>query len=203
MHHEIYNSTREERGVQKNIKIQYLKGGHEGLSKVRGFVQAYYFIVCLYLLPLTDPSLPCVVMRAGICCDPIDRLTPEFPFSSSLKKSPHPHVYSQQRKRWICPENMPPATLTPRGLGNIHTGEHYWLQVLYYVPSHSFLLLGESDLTHMQKIKQVLANWIQMGNFWVIQTVSSEATGLFCPLTKAKHKEYTCVYMWALPPRHD
>lgn len=145
------------------------------------------------MLPLTDPSLPCVFMRAGICCDPIDRLTPEFPFSSSLKKSPHPHVYSQQRKRWICPENMPPATLTPRGLGNIHTGEHYWLQVLYYVPSHSFLLLGESDLTHMQKIKQVLANWIQMGNFWVIQTVSSEATGLFCPLTKAKHKEYTCV----------
>lgn len=26
MHHEIYNSSREERGVQKNIKIQYLKG---------------------------------------------------------------------------------------------------------------------------------------------------------------------------------
>lgn len=26
MHHEIYNSSWEERGVQKNIKIQYLKG---------------------------------------------------------------------------------------------------------------------------------------------------------------------------------
>lgn len=29
MHHEMYNSTEEERGVQKNIKIQYLKGGTE------------------------------------------------------------------------------------------------------------------------------------------------------------------------------
>lgn len=53
---------------------------------------------------------------------------------------------------------MPPATLTPRGHGNIHTGEHYWLQVPYYVPSQCFLLLGESALTYMQKIKQVLPN---------------------------------------------
>jgi len=53
---------------------------------------------------------------------------------------------------------MPPGTLTPRGHGNIHTGEHYWLWVPYYVPSHSFLLLQELDLTYMQKIKQVLPN---------------------------------------------
>lgn len=95
MHHEIFNSTRAERGVQKNIKIQYLTGGTEVYLKSGALFKhhAYYFIVCLYLLPLTDPSLPSVVMRAGICCDPIDRLTPEFP-STSLKKSPNPRVYS-------------------------------------------------------------------------------------------------------------
>lgn len=74
MHHEIYDSTREERGVQKNIKIQYLKGGTEVYLKSGALFKhhACYFIVCLYLLPLTDPSLLCVVMRAGICYDPID-----------------------------------------------------------------------------------------------------------------------------------
>lgn len=48
---------------------------------------------------------------------------------------------SATEKEQIGPENVPPITLTPRGHGNIHTGEHYWLQVLYYVPSHSFLEL--------------------------------------------------------------
>lgn len=166
MHHEIYNSTSAERGVQKNIKIQYLKGGTEVYLKSGALFRhhAYYFIVCLYLLPLTDPSLPSVVMRAGICCDPhwlIDFLSS---LSPSLKKSTNPHVYSRQKER-ICPENMPPATLTPRGHGNIHRGEHYWFRVPYYVPSHSFSLLREWALTYMQKIKQVLPNWIQMGNF--------------------------------------
>lgn len=111
MHHEIYNSTREERGVQKNIKIQYLKGGTEFYLKSGALFKhhAYYFVVCLYLLPLTDPSLPCVVMRAGICCDPIDWLTLEFPFFL-FEEIPHPHVYSRQRKsgsvQRIC--HLPP-----------------------------------------------------------------------------------------------
>lgn len=102
-------STRAERGVQKNIKIQYLKGGTEVYLKSGALFKhhAYYFIVCLYLLPLTDPSLPSVVMRAGICCDPIDWLTSLPP---SLKKSTDPHVYSQQRKsgsvQRIC--HLPP-----------------------------------------------------------------------------------------------
>lgn len=73
-YHEIYNSTSGEKGVQKNIKIQYLKGGTKVYLKSEALFKrhAFSFIVCLYLLPLTDPSLPCVLMRAGICCDPID-----------------------------------------------------------------------------------------------------------------------------------
>lgn len=112
MHHEIYDSTREERGVQKNIKIQYLKGGTEVYLKSGALFKhhACYFIVCLYLLPLTDPSLLCVVMRAGICYDPIDWLTPEFLFFLLWRNPPHPHVYSQQRKsgsvQSIC--HLPP-----------------------------------------------------------------------------------------------
>lgn len=166
MRHEISDCTSKERGVQKNIKIQYLKGGTEVYLKSGALFKhhANYFIVCLYLLPLTDPGLPTVVMRAGICCDPIDWLTLELPFFL-FEEIPQSACLFLTEKEWIWPENMPPATLTPRGHGNIHTGEHYWLRVPYYVPSHSFSLLGESALTYMQKIKQVLPNWIQMGNF--------------------------------------
>lgn len=96
-------------------------------------------------------------------------------------------------EKWIRPENMPPATLTPRGHGNIHTGEHYWLQVPYYVPSYSFSLLGEWALTYMRKDQTSLSQLNSNGKFRVIQTVSSEATGLFCALTKAKHKKYMSV----------
>lgn len=90
MHHEIYNSGTEETGVQKNIKIRYLKGGTEVYLKLGALFKhhAYYFIVCLYLLPLTDPGPPCVVMRAGICCDPIDWLTPEFPLLPLWRNPP-------------------------------------------------------------------------------------------------------------------
>lgn len=152
MHHETYNSTREERGVQKNIKIQYLKEGTEVYLKSGALFahHAYYFIVCLCLLPLTDPSLPCVVMRAGICCDLTDWLTLEFPFLPLWRNPPSACLFPAEKERF-CPENVPPATLTPRGHGNIHTGEHYWLGVPYYVPSHSFALLGESALTYMQR----------------------------------------------------
>lgn len=54
MHHELYKSTRGERGVQKNIRIQYLKGGTEVYLKSGALFEhhACYFIVCLYLLPL-------------------------------------------------------------------------------------------------------------------------------------------------------
>lgn len=70
------------------------------------------------------------------------------------------------------------------------------------------MLLEDSALTYMQKIKQVLPNWIQMGNFQVIQTESSEATGLLCPRTKAKHKKYMWAYVhstsqtWLSPGAH-
>lgn len=57
MHHEMYNSTEEERGVQKNIKIQYLKGGTEVYLKSGALFKhhAYYFY-CLSLFTASDWS---------------------------------------------------------------------------------------------------------------------------------------------------
>lgn len=82
IHHKMFHSLTEEQGVQKNMKIQYLKGGTKVYLKSGTLFKhcAFHFIVCPYLPPLTDPSLACVLMREGICCDPIDWLTPEFPF---------------------------------------------------------------------------------------------------------------------------
>lgn len=134
-------------------------------------------------------------MRAGICCDPIDWLAPEFPFLP-LWRNPKACVFIPSRRKekkggkkgMICPENTPPATLTPRGHGNIHAGEHYQLGVLYYVLHTRLPAAWESDLTRAPKIKQVLPKRNWNGKFWVIQIVSSEATGLcLVPLTEAKH----------------
>lgn len=116
MHHEIYNSTRAERGVQKNIKIQYLKGGTEVYLKSGALFKhhAYYFIVCLYLLPLTDPSLPSVVMRAGICCDPIDWLTSWVPFLP-LWRNPPIRMFIPDRERADLSREYATCHLDPQG----------------------------------------------------------------------------------------
>lgn len=97
MHHEKYNSSRKGRGVQKNIKIKHPKGA-EVYLKSRALSQHH---VCLYSLP-------------PLCRDLSNWLTSEFPFFPS-EEIPHPHVYFSEKK-WIRPENMPPATLTPRAM---------------------------------------------------------------------------------------
>ena len=148
----------------------------------------FVFIYCLWLILVFHVWL----WEQGFVMTPLtDWLLSSF--SSFFEEIPPPSAcLFPTEKEWICPEYMPPATLTPRGHGNIHTGEHYWLRVPYYVPSHSSSLLRESALTYMQKDQTSPSQLNSNGKFWVIQTVSSEATGLFCPLTKAKQFSISC-----------
>lgn len=149
----MFNSLTEEQGVQKNMKIQYLKGALRFILS-QGLYSSTLLFVLIYRLWLIL-VFPVCLWEQGFVVTPLTDWLPSFHFSLSEET---PCLF-RRRKGRICPENVPPATLTPRGHGNIHTGEHYRLRLPYYVPS----LLQESDSTYMQKIKQL--SWIQMWNF--------------------------------------
>lgn len=99
-------------GSSKEYENPIPKGGHGGLSKVRGFIRASCpLFYCLSLFTASDwsKSAKCGYERR-------DLLWPHWlidscvPFSSSLKKSSNPRVYSRQRKsgsvQRIC--HLPP-----------------------------------------------------------------------------------------------
>lgn len=155
----------------------------------------FVFIYRLWLIPVFRVWL----WERGFVVTPLTDWLLSSPFFL-FEEIPHPHVYSRQRKRWFCPENTPPATLTPRGHGNIHTGEHYWLRVPLLC-SLTQLLAARGVSPNLHAKDQTSPSQLNSnGKFRVIQTVSSEATGLLRPLTKAKHKKYTCAL---IPPRYD
>lgn len=151
----------------------------------------FVFIYCLWLILVFHAWL----WEQGFVVTPLTDWLLSFHFFL-FEEIPKPACLFQaggkkkrgEKKGMICPENTPPATLTPRGHGNIHAGEHYQLGVLYYVLHTRLPAAWESDLTRAPKIKQVLPKRNWNGKFWVIQIVSSEATGLcLVPLTEAKH----------------
>lgn len=165
-----------------------------------------FVLICFFwLIPLRQVCL----WGQGFVGTPLTDWLQHSPILA-LWRNPPIRMFIPDGEMWIRPENKPPATLTPRGHSNIHTGEHYWLQVPYYVPPYTASRRsGSEPPTYMRKDQTSLSQLNSNGKFRVIQTVSSEATGLFCALTKAKHRQCMKVcecksVCWStLPPRHD
>lgn len=119
MHHEIYNPTTEEQGVQKNIKIQYLKGGTKVYLKSRLYssimpsILLFVFIYCFWLILVFMHSY-----ESGDLFWPHWLIDSWVPIFSSLKKShvcmfiPHREkkkVWSIQRICYLPP--WPPGAM--------------------------------------------------------------------------------------------
>lgn len=98
MHHEIYNSTREERGVQKNIKIQYLKGGTRVYLKsgasFKPTILLFVFICCLWLILVFHVWL----WEQGFVVTPLTDWLPSSPFLP-LWRNPPIRMFIPNRER--------------------------------------------------------------------------------------------------------